>query len=239
VIFAYNGKTVNVIHPPGLITCFAQLHDQLYLRIEGKGLFTLQESLVVPSDSAEFFREKMIRVMLPYADGKILIATADDGIFVYDKGGTVLEWGRGQEAKTRKSSINRGTVAQNGMVIIGTILNGILIYDQQGNLVFHLNKQNGLQHNTVLDVFMDSDGLLWAGLDNGIDLINPESNLTFYYDPTGELGSVYAMQIRDNMLYAGTNQGLFYSPFDPDSECLNLNFQLVETVRDRFGHLIF
>ena len=24
VIFAYNGKTVKVIHPPGLITCFAQ-----------------------------------------------------------------------------------------------------------------------------------------------------------------------------------------------------------------------
>ena len=56
-------------------------------------------------------------------------------------------------------------------------------------------------------------GLLWAGLDNGIDLISPESNLTFYYDPTGELGSVYAMQIKDNMLYAGTNQGLFYSRF--------------------------
>ncbi|MBP1669387.1 MAG: transcriptional regulator [Bacteroidetes bacterium] len=228
VIFAYNGKTVSVIRPPGLITCFSRLHDQLYLLIEGQGLYTLQESLIVPADSAGFFREKMIRVMLPYAEGKMLIATADDGIFVYDKEGKVLQWGSGQEARARKSSINRGTVTKNGMVIIGTILNGILIYDQQGILVFHLNKQNGLQHNTVLDVFMDSDGSLWAALDNGIDLISPESNLTFYYDPTGVLGSVYAMQIRDNILYAGTNQGLFYSRFDPASESLNLNFQLME-----------
>jgi len=228
VIFAYNGKTVKVIQPPGLISCFALSHDQLFLRIEGQGLFRLQDYHIVAADNARFFREKMIRVMLPYVEGKMLIATADDGIFVYDTSGTVFKWGRGQETLARKSSINRGAVAENGMVIIGTILNGILIYDQQGNLVFHLNKQNGLQHNTVLDVFVDSDGSLWAGLDNGIDLISPESNLTFYYDPTGELGSVYAMQIRDNMLYAGTNQGLFYSRFDPASESLNLNFLLME-----------
>jgi ligand-binding sensor domain-containing protein/DNA-binding CsgD family transcriptional regulator len=191
-------------------------------------LFKLKDSTILPADSARFLKEKMIRVMLPYSKGRMIIATTDDGIFIYDTAGTIVKWGKGQDALARNSSINRGTVAQNGMVIIGTILNGILVYDQQGNLVFHLNKQNGLQHNTVLDVFGDADGSLWAGLDNGIDLISPQSNLSFYFDPTGDLGSVYSVQIRDNMLYAGTNQGLFYSRFNPASGNLDLNFRFIE-----------
>ena len=116
VIFAYNGKTVKVIQPPGLISCFALSHDQLFLRIEGQGLFRLQDYHIVSADNAGFFREKMIRVMLPYAEGKMLIATADDGIFVYDTAGTVLKWGRGQETLRQKKQYKprSGSRKRNG-----------------------------------------------------------------------------------------------------------------------------
>jgi len=228
VIFAYNGNSVRVINPPGLINCFAQVNDELYLLISGDGLYSLRDTSIAPVDNADFFKTKMIRVMLPHRQGKMLIATADDGIFVYDTLGTISTWGTDQAELVKKGNINRGTVTRSGMVIIGTILNGILVYDADGHLLFHVNKQNGLQHNTVLDVFVDADGLLWTGLDNGIDLICPESNLTYYYDLTGELGSVYAVHIKDNVLYAGTNQGLFYCDFTRPSGGLSLNFQFID-----------
>ena len=42
--------------------------------------------------------------MLPYAEGKMLIATADDGIFVYDTVGTVLQWGSDRKPGSEKAA---------------------------------------------------------------------------------------------------------------------------------------
>jgi hypothetical protein len=109
------------------------------------------------------------------------------------------------------TSLNNGAIIPGKYFAYGTILNGIVIIDTAGNVVQHINKSSGLQNNTVLSLYVDTEQNLWAGLDNGIDRIEVNSPLYFYFDKTGRFGTVYSSIIFNNKIYLGTNQGLFYS----------------------------
>ncbi|HWZ35209.1 MAG TPA: two-component regulator propeller domain-containing protein, partial [Mucilaginibacter sp.] len=98
-----------------------------------------------------------------------------------------------------------------------------VILDTAGHIVQHINKFSGLQNNTVLSLYLDNEQNLWAGLDNGIDCIEINSPLYFYFDKSGIFGTVYSSIIDQNKIYLGTNQGLYYS--DWSAEAGNKPFQ--------------
>lgn len=227
VIFAYDGKQVETIYPPGFINCFARMGNRLLLIVADHGLYELKDQKVTLLDDSEFFRNKLIRVMLPYTGSNMLVATADEGLYIYGENRSLRKWNIPGPDDLSGCSINRGLVTPDSLYIIGTILKGVYAFDKEGRMVFHIEKKNGLQNNTVLATFLDHDGLLWLGLDNGIDLVNPSGGISYYYDLTGKLGSVYTVLIRNNFLYAGTNQGLFYSPFSEKKSAVSLDFTLI------------
>ena len=106
--------------------------------------------------------------------------------------------------------LNNGVKILNKYYAYGTILNGIIIIDENGNVVQRINKSSGLQNNTILSLYADNEQNLWAGLDNGIDRIELNSPLYFYFDKTGQFGTVYSSLIVKNKIYLGTNQGLIF-----------------------------
>ena len=120
--------------------------------------------------------------------------------------------------------LNNGVKILNKYYAYGTILNGLIIIDETGKVVQRINKSSGLQNNTVLSLYADSEQNLWAGLDNGIDRIELNSPLYFYFDKTGQFGTVYSSLIVKNKIYLGTNQGLFVSPWLPENGNANNNF---------------
>ena len=67
-----------------------------------------------------------------------------------------------------------------------------------------------MSNNTVLAVSEDTDGNIWLAMDNGISVINLNSEFSVYYDETGILGTVYAAINYQDVLFLGTNQGLFF-----------------------------
>ncbi len=102
---------------------------------------------------------------------------------------------------------------RDGSLALGTISQGLYILSQEGELQLHLNKESGLNNNTVLSLKEDRDGNLWIGLDNGISVLNRSSAFREYNDTDGLLGEVYAAILHRDYLYLGTNQGLFRSPY--------------------------
>ena len=89
-----------------------------------------------------------------------------------------------------------------------------------------LNRDNGLQNNTVLSLNTDQSGNLWLGLDNGVDYIELNSPLSYISSDEG-ISTGYCSIVHNNMLYLGTNQGLFARPFNPSVHSNAENFELV------------
>jgi hypothetical protein len=97
---------------------------------------------------------------------------------------------------------------KNNYFAFGTIQNGLIVTDMDGNLMLEMNKERGLQNNTVLGIGQDYKGNIWLCLDNGISMIEFDSPISFfqkYFD----LGTGYASSKFGDNIYLGTNQGLF------------------------------
>jgi len=214
VVFLYHNDQIRTILSPGVITCFTEIHGQTLARITGQGLFRLDSSGFNLIDSSDIFRNHMIRVMLPYGNRRMLVATSDDGIFSYSDDGTLSAWNPVYQSTMMNRVINRGLHTQDGHYVFGTQLYGLAVFDSTGVPAQEISKANGLQNNTVLALYEGDQGYLWAGLDNGIDLIDRTSGISFYRDTEGKIGAVYSVLVHENTLYVGTNKGLFYAPLE-------------------------
>ena len=120
-------------------------------------------------------------------------------------------------------SVYSGIQLEDKSFAIGTISDGLLLLNEKGELIYHIDQIKGLRNNTVLSLFEDMAGNLWLGLDNGISYINLTSPFKVFRDNRGVAGSVYASTLFNNILYLGTNQGLFYKELESED-----NFTLIE-----------
>lgn len=105
-------------------------------------------------------------------------------------------------------NINKVVFKDRDTLIFGTIKNGMIIYSFKTEKIQHINKELGLQNNTVLGLKYHN-GNLWGTLDNGICKINFDSSYQYYYDPTGTLGTVYDVVYFDNRYYMASNTGIY------------------------------
>ena len=98
---------------------------------------------------------------------------------------------------------------KDGKLVVGTIASGMRVYGNNGQVLYTLDKQNGLNNSTVLGLFQSITGRVWAALDQGLASFEPNSNLSEFRSGIEDIGVVYTAVRHDNNLYIGTNQGLY------------------------------
>ncbi|MEJ2884487.1 triple tyrosine motif-containing protein [Pedobacter sp. GR22-6] len=223
-IYCYENGKIEVIKGPGTLLFLHQVGQKLYAEVIGRGLFELREQqlIALPHESASVPAD--ILSVLPYKNAGLLIGTSKNGLYIYDgKDYQPLNVQATDFLKTYQ--LNNGVRVLNNYYAFGTILNGIIITNDQGEILQHFSKSSGLQNNTILSLYADDDQNLWTGLDNGIDRIELNSSLYFYFDKSGAFGTVYSSLIYGNKIYLGTNQGLFYSELSLGSN--GFDFKLI------------
>ncbi len=224
-VFRYEGGVVEKLATPGNAMFMREVNGRLFLPVIHKGLFEYLpggEFRKVPGGEA--LAGKRVAAILPFGASSFLACTEKSGIFLFSEEG-VRQWEAPVCAGLQAAQLNKGIRLKDGRFAFGTILNGLFITDERGNVLFHINQENGLQNNTVLSLFEDKAHNLWAGLDRGIDLLGLRSPLSFYPDKGGGIGTVYTAKIYQGRLYLGTNQGIYYKSWPSRA---GEDFQLVE-----------
>lgn len=227
-IYLYENKKVVVLKAPNAFLFVHQVNQKLFAEVLGKGLFELQGRNFVPIAGSEMLGNTGILSILPYKKDSFIIGTSKNGLFIYDgKSFSPLNSPANSFLKTYQ--LNNGVKILGKYYAYGTILNGLIIIDEDGKVVQRINKSSGLQNNTILSLYADNEQNLWAGLDNGIDRVELNSPLYFYFDKAGQFGTVYSSLIVKNKIYLGTNQGLFSSPWTPENGNLfnSFDFKLI------------
>ncbi|MDT8414784.1 MAG: triple tyrosine motif-containing protein [Flavobacteriaceae bacterium] len=174
-----------------------------------KGLFVLDSSkdTFYPIIKSAFFYDKPISAITNIEEN-MLVGTINNGCFIETATGFV-PWDTEVNGYLEKYQLNKINALEDGRLVFGTILNGLYITDSKGKILYHLNKPNGLQNNTVLGQTIDNNGNLWVGLDNGVDMIGLNIPVKYFTDKTGVLGSVYALHTENDLLLLGSNKGVF------------------------------
>jgi hypothetical protein len=180
-----------------------------YVREINKGLLKLEGLQLVPVKRSEKFGTIPVTGMLPLDEKAILITTREHGLFILDSRG-LREYPTELQQFLRDNQVFCAYRIDHEFYAFGTVQNGLIIMDRSGKLVQHLNRERGLQNNTILSILKDKYENLWMGLDNGIDMALINSPIS-YFAHQNDVGAVYAIERKDNFLYLGTNQGLFYA----------------------------
>lgn len=214
-IYIYQNNKISVVQAPGSFLFLHQVGQRYIAEVLGKGLFELKGNRLVALAAAGGAPPSDVLSILPFKNNQLLIGTRRSGLYLYD-GNTYKAFQTQADDFLKAYQLNNGTRILNKYFAYGTILNGLVIIDENGAVIQKISKSSGLQNNTVLSIFTDQEQNLWAGLDNGIDRIELNSPLNFYFDKAGQFGTVYSSLIYEGNIYLGTNQGLFYSRWKPE-----------------------
>lgn len=199
---------VSVVRAPSRFQNSYKINGRLYFNDSEIGLLEYDSGQLVPLAGSEVIKNEEIWSVLPFGNGgNLLIFTSDKGAYIFDKSG-IKPWDVPVNSLFKKYQVFSAINIHDNLIAIGTVQDGLLIINQEGELLQHINRQKGLQNNTVLKVFADRDRNLWLGLDNGIDYLNINSPITFLREPEG-IGAGYTSIIFKGKIYLGTNQGLY------------------------------
>ncbi len=196
------------------ITNLFKVEENIYYQQEDQGVFLIKNGkpeLLIPSEvigDREF-------VHLSLRDNQLQIICKSGEFYSWN----AVELVKFNEELTKKIdglSIFYALDLEDNSFVLGTVENGVYHVNSNGVILDNFNQANGLLNNTVLSLYEDVDKNLWAGLDNGIGVINLNSDFEIFQDKNGEIGSVYTSIKEKEYLYLGTNQGLYYKK-DGDS----------------------
>ncbi|MFK7773096.1 MAG: triple tyrosine motif-containing protein [Saprospiraceae bacterium] len=228
-IFNLKGDKIEVIKPKSQnFENFFQIENRIIVQDFKFGLFELANNTLLPIHSENFFSNKRIISILPHNDNQLLIFTFSNGLFIMNEEG-ISPWDVPANSFLKTHQAYCAIELKEEKYAIGTPQNGLLIISKNGNPELHLNKNKGLQNNTVLSIKQDIQQNLWLGLDNGIDYAEINSPFSKIWTQEGITGTGYASVEHQGKIYLGTNQGLFSTVWENDNSNLNIaKFQPVE-----------
>jgi ligand-binding sensor domain-containing protein/DNA-binding CsgD family transcriptional regulator len=236
-IFIFNDGIIKVIPPASVFHLSYYVNSILWVLDEEQGLMRYKDGEVCNVTGGDFFKGIPIWSILPLNDNEILIGTSKNGVYNYN-GSRVSPWKSKINEQLKEYQIYSAARLNDNYFAFGTIQNGIIVTDTIGNLIFKMNKQRGLQNNTVLGIGQDKRGNIWLCLDNGISMIGFNSPIS-YFQNYFDIGTVYASAKFDENIYLGTNQGLFYisgKDFTDPSKSKS-NFRLIEGTEGQVWNL--
>ena len=209
-IYIYNtiDKTFKIINSETVLEKIFKVNNSIYYQKINDGLYKIEKgnSLLISDDP---IIKNNIIVGIYNHNKKTLILTQEEGFYELS-GNTFVKWNTKIDHLLSTISVYSSIHTKDGNFIIGTISHGVFQLDNTGNIISKIDQESGLNNNTVLNIFEDSNKNIWLGLDNGISCVNFNSPFKVYDDKNGKLGTTYASYKRGDYLYLGTNQGLFY-----------------------------
>ena len=226
-----NNSDVKYLKFKGIINHSFSINRQIYVALD-TGLYKLvngQPELIIGSNQIP----STLIVNLFNSSKGLLILTADNGFYLLNSSGDVSKVSSSLDSIQNNFSIFSAIQLSDLSFAIGTVGQGLFLLDSDLKTYKIINKSKGLANNTILSLYEDSNSNIWLGLDNGITVINNNSPFSVYNDNNGVLGTVYATKLYNDILYIGTNQGLFYKKYNS-----NDSFKFIENTNGQVWSLI-
>ena len=245
-VFFYKDDTIKVLAHNRKFHFAFYVNEDLYISEENEGLMKYNGQEFEPVPGGSFFKkEKRVWTMQQFDSERLLIGTQNDGLFIY-KDGDIKPWTNEANdflIRNQLFQITRLPSGQAGIsgnyFALGSIQNGVIVVNKDGEILQHINKERGLQNNTILSAFSDHEGNLWIGLDNGIDYLELNSPVTYIGEGFSLEGTGYSTALYKDKLYLGTNQALFYNSYSLEDGMLQIDddFKRVDGTKGQVWNL--
>ncbi|MDR7370541.1 LuxR C-terminal-related transcriptional regulator [Flavobacterium aquidurense] len=206
-VFIYNGKHIQKIKFPFLISYCFVVGQNLYVASVEKGIFKMNGSHIANPKGWNVLKNCVVHAIEKYK-GKTYIFTHKNGVFIVESNG-LRAWDSPLNETLKAGTINVARFTKNNKLIVGSGNRGVFVYDLTTNIYKNIDRKNVLMNNSILSIGFDKENDLWLGLDNGIAHVEINSPISIFYDNSGILGSVYSVATINNGYLIATNHGVF------------------------------
>ena len=207
---------IHIYAVDGRISTSGVVGNKVYVGLEDGRILTEQDGRFSDLPGLNNISGKKIVSILPFGKGdKILIGTSVDGVFVYD-GERVLPLSNNAINEFLKTNQLFCATLKGDVYVFGSVNLGVVTLNIVSGKTNYINKESGLQNNTVLDFGFDRESNLWLCLDNGIDYAVLNSATTNLLGRNRSIGAGYSSLVMGDRVYYGTNQGLYSTVYPRD-----------------------
>ncbi|MCP5029087.1 MAG: hypothetical protein GY929_22670, partial [Actinomycetia bacterium] len=212
-LFRWNGRTMKVWRTAAKFGRIFALGDTLYVQQRGIGLTRMEDDVLAMAPGGTLFKEERTRGLVPWGEAAYLVVTRDRGMF------------RCQTRRRTEAACNpfkpgltellaplqpyHATLLPEGRLAIGTKRGGVVLLDDSGRLLRTLDETSGLRDETVWFTFVDRQGGLWLGLNDGLARVEADTSLSYFDKPLGLLGNAQRVARHRGRLYAATSLGVY------------------------------
>lgn len=193
-------------------------NGRLISKSYNKGLMQFVNNSWIPLSTRDTIPMKaQVTALLPLNKDSSLMLTKKNGAYILN--GDQIRQFRTPDLQmiNEKNPYGAASIDENRIAII-TSFGGCYVINKKGQLIQGLAKQDGLQNNNILSVFVDREKNLWLGLDNGIDLVAYSNAIKHIYPNYLEQSAGKSAIIFDNRLYIGTSDGLYDVPVNQEQD---------------------
>jgi signal transduction histidine kinase/ligand-binding sensor domain-containing protein len=224
-VFRWSGRNFKVWSSQAGFARIFSSRNRLYAIDKAKGLCVLEQERFKPLPGTHGFDSLNVTALLPLPATKaskhnFFVVTFEQGLYKYEDQ-ALQKLTLDAAASLDQEYFMHGIPLTDGSIALATVTQGILIINREGEVKKVIDKQSGLSDNTVLHLYRDRDGGLWAGLNKGISRIDYPSPITYLNEASGLDGIVLSILKKEKRLYAGTSSGLYMA----DEETPELGFQ--------------
>lgn len=141
---------------------------------------------------------------------QLILVTIRNGLFIYDlKSKEIRPFKTDFDDQFKKISLNRALKTTDSTLILGSLHKGIFAINfENGKGIWNIDKSNGLNNNTVLGLYEDSEKNIWVALDSGISYVETQSELSFF-NLLSDIELVEDMELFEGKIYLASNKGLY------------------------------
>ncbi|MBY0481006.1 MAG: hypothetical protein K2Q21_06610 [Chitinophagaceae bacterium] len=214
-IFRISKEIVTVYTASSEWTLISNCNGHLYAHDRKIGLLNFENDSWLPIPNAKL-TDVELTAILPNQEDGIIVTTLKNGIYTITKAG-IKKIKSSRLVDFESDRIYSATAINKEWIALATTNAGVAIINHRGEPIQKISKTEGLQNNSVLSIFLDKQGNLWLGLDNGIDCI-VFNNAIKRINPFFQDASAYASIIHEHRLYVGTSGGLFSVPLEQDTD---------------------
>ncbi len=237
-IFKYDGTHVVTLTPSSGVLYFFPIGDKMYAQLINNDFYRFDGENFHPAVKRKQLNDDNVVAVLPLADDYLLV-TSKSGLYRFSEATSSLSrWKTAVDKELQQGIVNRALFSGD-TYIFGTLNSGLLAMDLLGKKKWHIDRNNGLNNNTVLALHSDREQSVWVALDNGLSMIRKDSPLSFYEPTDIQIGLVEDMLLHDNRFYIATNQGVYRYFNESNGFTPILDFDIQSWFIKRFDDQIF
>jgi hypothetical protein len=233
-IYIYRGESLTKISAPSEIQNSFIVNGTLFFMDEEEGLYEFQN--LSPKQISGSSQNNIPEVIGMYEqEDRLILVTQNSGLVEYINGEmTPINSPLSEDLKA--ANVFSFEKISDTHLAFGTILKGLYVSDINWNILHHVNKNKGMQNNTVLSLHQSDNGKLWLGMDYGVSYLDLSNEYTYFYDYRGNFGTGSSGILRGDQFYLGTNQGLYKTNWE-DLNNYNSEFDDFEIIPGSEGQV--